>query len=149
MSKWLLTILAGLVIAIGLAFSSFQIWNDRTGPDGTREEDDDTAEAVAPPSAELPQTSAPLRDEVRGPDQAGRQQPAIHETAYAFLAQFGQEKDGYGLYSYVLFPHPSARARAFAETLFATTGAAAESLIAPENINILALVGFQGGDGGT
>jgi hypothetical protein len=94
---------------------------------------------VPPPPAEPPQAAAPPSDAPRAPDQTGGQPAAIHETAYAFFARFGQEKDGYGLYSYVLFPHASVRARAFAEALFATTGAAGESLIEPESINILYL----------
>jgi hypothetical protein len=140
MNKWLLTMVAGVVIAValGVAFSL----SDRMGMNGVTGNEGSTSaeppQAAAPPSAEPPQAAAPPPDALHGPDQA-HEQPAIHETAYTYLAQFGEEKDGYGLYSYVLFPHPSLRAKAFLENLFATTGAAAESRIAPENINILYL----------
>ena len=165
MNKRLLTILAGVVIAVALAVA-ISLTN-REGPDGVPVTEapssagelpeaeappaDEPPEVAAPPSVELPQAEAPPSDALRGPDQAtgqateqtSGQQQAIHETAYGFLEEFGHEKGGYGLYSYVLFPHRSPRAKALLEDLFATTGAAAESRIAPENINILYLPTIQ------
>lgn len=163
MNKRLLTILAGgVVIAVALAVAislTNRAGMDRVPvteapspadelPQAEAPPADEPPEAAAPPSVELPQAEAPPPD---GPDRASGeatgqdsgQQQAIHETAYGFLEEFGREKEGYGLYSYVLFPHRSPRAKALLEDLFATTGAAAESRIAPENINILYLPTIQ------
>jgi hypothetical protein len=63
----------------------------------------------------------------------------IHGSVYAFLSEGDQESPSYGLYSYVLFPHPSPRAKTFINNLFERTGAANESIITPECLNIVYL----------
>lgn len=74
-----------------------------------------------------------------GAGRAPASAPSILSSVFDFLETVGAEKDGYGLYSYALLPAPSARAEAFLGRVFATTGAAAISLIAPKNLNLIYL----------
>jgi hypothetical protein len=68
---------------------------------------------------------------------AGSARPSILGTAYDFLYAPGAETAGYGLYSYVILPRPSARAVAFLHELVGRFPAASDVAEAKQRINVL------------
>lgn len=84
------------------------------------------------PAAERAETAARTEASAETPD-------LILDTVYGFLRGPGAEAPGYGLYSYALFPVPSARVEAFLAALFARTGWAGDSRIDPAVLNLIHL----------
>jgi hypothetical protein len=60
-------------------------------------------------------------------------------SVYDYLTSAGQEKPGYGLYSYVLFPVYSQRAEHFLAEVFTTTGYQGDSLLEAGYLNVMYL----------
>lgn len=106
----------------------------------------------APPDDE-PAREAPPADRAGGdvPSRHAGERPPGGDTAtpsaagsivlsvYGFLERVGDEPPGYGLYSYVLFPHHSPRAEAFLARLFRTTTAASQTPLPPAQLNLIHL----------
>jgi hypothetical protein len=67
------------------------------------------------------------------------QKQLIQRSVYDYFYKAGTEKQGYGLYSYVLFPGESSRAERFLDALFKTTDYALPSTIDEERLNIIYL----------
>lgn len=63
--------------------------------------------------------------------------PKSYTSVYDYLTEPGNEKPGYGLYSYIIFPHYSPRTLLFLQEFFKTVGFVNQSRLSPKNLNLI------------